>query len=452
MKKAGYRVSDHFFDFEYNADRTPPVMRQTAPAQATYTNGRDFASMTYSGSGDATAETFAVDLNLTPEGAADGTSNSSGCTASDFAGFVAGKIALMQRGTCPFADKAANAKAAGAAGAIVMNEGNNAGRAGVIQGTLGGPGNFGPTAGTTFAIGKDLANDIANGPTGSTVQLRIDRVAETRTTRNVIAETREGKDDNVLVVGAHLDSVPAGPGINDNGSGSAAILETAEVMAKKDFEPRNKIRFMWYSAEEFGLLGSEAYVEDLPQAERDRIFAMLNFDMVGSPNYVRFVYDGDNSAFPVGPNSAKGPEGSGELERIFHDYFGSQGLASDETPFSGRSDYGPFIAEGVDIPAGGLFTGAEGTKTAAQAAVYGGTAGEPYDHCYHLACDTFENVNLTGLHEMSDAIGHGVLTVSQRKLKKHPLVNPSEPVTGTGGTTPGGGGLHDDHDHEVEGS
>jgi len=355
----------------------------------------------------------------------------------------------MQRGTCPFGQKADLARDAGAIASIIFNDGGDAGRVGVINGTLGA-GTHGPALGTSLPVGQDLANGVQSGATGSRVTLRIDRVEEVRRTRNIIAETPGGDPNHVLVVGAHLDSVPRGGGIQDNGSGSGAILETAEVLAERGIEPRNKIRFMWFSAEEFGLLGSAAYVVDLPQSERDKVDAMLNFDMIGSPNYVRFVYDGDNSAFPVGPGAAAGPPGSGELERIFHDYFTSQGLASDETPFSGRSDYGPFIAAGVDIPAGGLFTGAEGVKTAAQAAVYGGTAGAPYDPCYHLRCDDFDNISIKGLDEMSDAVGHAVLTVAKRDLVKNPLVNPSSPVSGTGGTTPGGGGLHDDHDHDTE--
>ncbi len=213
------------------------------------------------------------------------------------------------------------------------------------------------------------------------------------TTRNVIAELPGRDNDNVILVGAHLDSVNAGPGINDNGSGSAAILETAIQMAK--VKPRNTVRFAWWSAEESNLIGSTRYVDSLSQAELDRIALNLNFDMVGSPNFVRFVYDGDNSAFPVGPGAALGPPGSGAIEALFHEYFASQGLASAETPFSGRSDYGPFIAKG--IPAGGLFTGAEGIKTAAQAATYGGTADIAYDPCYHAACDTYANPNPTVL-------------------------------------------------------
>ncbi|MCA1672532.1 MAG: M28 family metallopeptidase [Actinobacteria bacterium] len=233
-------------------------------------------------------------------------------------------------------------------------------------------------------------------------------VSEVRTTVNVIAETAGGRDDNVVVVGAHLDSVPEGPGINDNGSGSSTILEVAIQMAKVN--PRNTVRFIWFGAEELGLLGSEYYVSQLSAEEVGDIAVMLNFDMVGSPNFVRFVYDGDNSAFPVGPGSAAGPPGSGYVERLFTAYFASVGLASEPTEFSGRSDYGPFIEAG--IPAGGLFTGAEGIKTPQQAAIYGGTAGAPYDPCYHQGCDTLANVNTTVVEQMADAVAYASLTLA----------------------------------------
>jgi Zn-dependent M28 family amino/carboxypeptidase len=125
--------------------------------------------------------------------------------------------------------------------------------------------------------------------------------------------------------------------------------------------------------------------------------------MVGSPNFVRFVYDGDGS-----DTALAGPNGSGVVEDVFVDYFDSQDLATEPTEFSGRSDYGPFIA--VGIPAGGLFTGAEGIKTEEQVVIYGGTAGEQYDPCYHLACDTFTNISLEVLHQNADAIAHSTLT------------------------------------------
>ncbi|HET8823258.1 MAG TPA: M20/M25/M40 family metallo-hydrolase, partial [Thermoleophilaceae bacterium] len=227
---------------------------------------------------------------------------------------------------------------------------------------------------------------------------------------NVIADlparTKTAHPDQTVVVGAHLDSVAAGPGINDNGSGSAAILEIAEQL--QGVAVRNKIRFIWFSAEESGLLGSEAYVASLPARERDKIAAMLNFDMIGSPNFVRFVYDGDLSDSEP-PEGGTAPEGSAQIEDLFLDYFASQGLATEPTAFDGRSDYGPFIDAG--IPAGGLFTGAEGIKTAEEAEIYGGEAGDPYDPCYHLGCDDLGNLDNTGLDQMSDAAAHATISL-----------------------------------------
>jgi Zn-dependent M28 family amino/carboxypeptidase len=150
-------------------------------------------------------------------------------------------------------------------------------------------------------------------------------------------------------------------GTNDNGSGTSTILETALQMAELDVQPQNQVRFAFWGAEEDGLIGSQYYVDHLPKHDLKSIMLNLNFDMVGSPNFVRFVYDGDGSAF-----GTDGPSGSGAIEDVFVDYFTSQGLATDPTEFDGRSDYDAFINAG--IPAGGLFTGAEGIKTAAQAA------------------------------------------------------------------------------------
>jgi Zn-dependent M28 family amino/carboxypeptidase len=443
LEAAGYTVTRQTFTYNFNSDRTPPVLRQVSPNARTYVDGADFASMTSSGNADVTAPVTAVDLVVPSPGEANG--NTSGCEAGDFAGFPAGTIALMQRGTCPFGQKADNAKAAGAAAAIVFNEGQT-GRTAMLTATLGEQLRTIAVVGTSFAVGDELRNGVLNGPTGVTAQVRVDRVNEDRETDNVIAETPGGDPDNVVVVGAHLDSVTRGPGINDNASGSAGILEIAEQLQAREITPRNKIRFAWWSAEESGLIGSNRYVASLSAAELAKIKLNLNFDMIGSPNFARFVYDGDNSAFPVGPGSAAGPQGSGEIERVFHDYFGDQGLPSSETAFSGRSDYGPFIAKG--IPAGGLFTGAEGVKTAQEQQLYGGTAGVAYDVCYHLACDTFDNNSNVGLDTMTDAAAHATLYFGKRDFAKSPLVNPAGPVSGA--SVGRDGGLHaDDHEHDV---
>ncbi len=394
LEAAGYDATLQPFPFAFYRQLAPSTFERVSPNPTTYTEGAgaDYTPMTYSGSGNVTASVSTV--------------AALGCESANFAGFPAGNIALISRGACTFGIKAANAQTAGASAVVIYNN-----AAGPLNGTLGAPNYTIPVLGTTQAIGVENAALV---PGGLTFHVMTSTDSETRTTWNVIAETASGDPNRVVVVGAHLDSVLPGPGINDNGSGSATILEIAEVFAAQNRVARNKLRFMWYGAEEFNLLGSAFYVNGLSVAERDKIMAMINFDMVGSPNYVRFVYDGDNSAFPVGPGAAEGPPGSAYLETLFVDYFNAVGLASDPTPFSGRSDYGPFIAVGV--PAGGLFTGAEGIKTAAQAATYGGTAGTAYDPCYHQACDTYANNSNTGLDQMSDAAAHVALTLSRVKV------------------------------------
>lgn len=401
LPAGAYSVTRQVFEFPFFEELSDASLVQVTPVATEYTLGSDFLSMEYSGSapGGVTGPLVEVDLALPPVGP-DNTSTS-GCDTADFAGFPAGGIALVQRGTCSFGVKAVNAEAAGAAGVIIFNEGQP-GRTDLLNGTLGGPIVDIPVVGATFALGNALA--AATDPV--TVSLRTETVSENRVTENVLAETRTGRAGRVVVVGAHLDSVPEGPGINDNGSGSAAILEIARQLANTPV--RNKVRFAWWGAEESGLLGAEYYVGQLSPRELGRISANLNFDMLGSPNYVRFVYDGDGSATPDA-----GPDGSGLIEQIFLQYFGFLGLATEPTAFDGRSDYGPFIDAG--IPAGGLFSGAEEIKTVEQAQVYGGTAGIAYDPCYHQACDDIRNVNRRGLDELSDAAAHAVLTLAQRR-------------------------------------
>jgi Zn-dependent M28 family amino/carboxypeptidase len=234
-------------------------------------------------------------------------------------------------------------------------------------------------------VGQEIYQLTQGGP----VEARLAVFAEVqrKTTENVIADTRAGRTDRVVVVGAHLDSVLEGPGINDNGSGSSVILEIALQMSELGIEPTNQVRFAFWGAEESGLIGSTHYVNSLSKRQQKDIALYLNFDMVASPNYVRFVYDGDGSGFGI-----KGPTGSGRIEDIFTEFFQSERLASEPTAFDGRSDYQAFINAG--IPAGGLFTGAEGVKSATQAATYGGVAGAAYDPCYHQACDSLTPVTM----------------------------------------------------------
>ena len=377
MEAAGYDVTVQEFQFQTFISLSPSVLEQVSPPPAGPIVNN---IMSYSGSGDNTAPVSTLPVIT-------------GCDAGDFVGFPVGDIALISRGACTFALKATNAYNAGASGVVIYNN---------IPGTLNG------SLSSTFALDisvtavtMDVGQQLA-ATSGLVMRLKTDTFRGTATTSNVIAESTWGNDDNVVMVGAHLDSVNAGPGIQDNGSGSAAILEVAEQMAK--VRPRNTVRFAWWGAEESGLVGSTYYVNNLTPEELEDISLYLNFDMIGSPNYVFFIYDGDDSDM-VG--AGPGPAGSAQIERVFERYYNGIGQPFKGTDFSGRSDYGPFIA--VGIPSGGLFTGAEGIKTAAEAAVWGGTAGDQYDPCYHLACDTYDNISLQALDVNADAVAYATL-------------------------------------------
>ncbi|WP_433250684.1 M28 family metallopeptidase [Streptosporangium sp. CA-135522] len=394
LRRAGYRVSTTDVEYPVNWEEfSPSVLEQVTPEAKAYANPADFVTVVSSSAGDVTAQIQVVDAVIpTPPNP---NTSTAGCEAADFAGFVPGRIALIQRGTCPFVDKATNAKAAGAAGVIFFNEGQP-GRTDPFQFDIR-EWRFGfPVVFASTAVGLDLADTP-----GTTVHLKVDAKTTVGKTRNLIADSPWGDRDEVVMAGAHLDSVTEGPGINDNGSGSAAILETALKLAH--LPTRHKVRFAFWGAEELGLLGSDQYVAGLSQAERDRIRLYLNFDMIASPNDVTFLYDGDDSD---AEGSGAGPAGSAEIEKLLERFYGKRGLGFRGTDFDGRSDYGAFIAAG--IPAGGIFTGAEGIKTAEEAAAFGGTAGAPYDPCYHAACDTITNINDAALDRNSRAIGYAV--------------------------------------------
>ncbi|MCX5293688.1 MULTISPECIES: M28 family metallopeptidase [unclassified Streptomyces] len=215
-----------------------------------------------------------------------------------------------------------------------------------------------------------------------------------RTGYNLIADWPGGDTDQVVMAGSHLDSVTAGPGINDNGSGSAGILETALAVSRAGYKPAKHLRFAWWGAEELGMVGSRYYVNSLSTANRSKISDYLNFDMIGSPNPGYFVYDDDPA-----------------IEKTFKDYFTGLGIATEpETEGDGRSDHAPFKDAGVAV--GGLFSGADYIKTAAQAAKWGGTSGRAFDRCYHASCDTASNIDSTALDHNSDAIAHALWELS----------------------------------------
>jgi Zn-dependent M28 family amino/carboxypeptidase len=378
LRAAGYATRTDRFEVPVSAERRPPVL-QILTAPLPLRAGFDYRLLAFSAGGDVRARVAGVDLEP-PGGAA-----TSGCEPGDFAGFRAGDAALLKRGGCPFRVKAERAQQAGAAAVLIFDDPRPAGVE-AFEGTLGGPGVRVPV----LALRNQVGTRLAGGR--NRVRVAAATVSEARATASLLAE-RPGTDgDRVVMLGAHLDSVSGGPGINDNGSGTAAVLEIARALARRS--PRATVRFAWWGGEELGLLGSRHYVAQRTRAELDRIAVYLNLDMIGSPNFARLVYAG-------------GPPGSRAVEQTLNDHFRSVGLASGPVDLSGRSDHGPFAARGV--PVGGLFSGAEEIKGAGEP---GGGAGpgRPYDACYHRACDRLDNVNPTALEQLGDAAAHAVAT------------------------------------------
>ncbi|KAJ3134389.1 hypothetical protein HK100_003598 [Physocladia obscura] len=340
--------------------------------------GRDFIPFGKSGAGSAsgTLQTISV-----------------GCSASDFTHFKHGNIALVPREPavggnpepCIYRQKIANAVKAGASAVLLYS---NLPSESPVAGGFPVDTKKRPTYGLTQTLALSLLQKLALG-----VEVYVSLTSNVAyvdvVTFNVLAETKAGDENNVILAGSHLDSVPAGPGINDDSSGSSATLEVALSLYRTGLSRSvvNKVRFAFWSAEELGLIGSNHYVDDLAEnnpSELKKIALNLNNDMIASPNGARFIYDGRNAVDP----KLRGP--SGVIQSVFQAYFDAKKLPHEPTEFDGRSDYGGFLKYG--IPAGGLFTGAEQIKSIEQAQIYGGTAGVAFDPCYHLACDTLDHV------------------------------------------------------------
>lgn len=404
LAAAGLDVRRERFSFEEFVHYTPPRLAQTAPQAVEYTLGDEFRAAIFSGSGDVAGPVIPIDLSLGP-----GNASTSGCEPADFAAFFPHSIALLQRGGCPHQQKIANAVAAGAAAVVYFNQGDIPERLGLFNARLD-PGTTLPVLVVSYALGEALA-----GEAGLQLRLAVDADVVRRETVNVLGDTAPTASGRVLVLGAHLDSVPAGPGVNDNGSGVAALLAIAGALPRCAL--RHQVRFAFWGAEELGLLGSIHHVESLSEPERAAIALYLNLDMIASPNPVRFIYDGDGSAW-----KRAGPPGSDAIEAAFTEHFAELGVPTRETAFDGRSDYWAFINR--DIPAGGLFTGAEARKSAHEAVLFGGEADVAYDPCYHAACDDRDNYSPDALLENTRATAH----VLERFATREPPLPPTDPA------------------------
>ncbi len=388
LRNAGYKVRLEEFTFPFFDERSPPLLVAGPTHPNPYTPPSDaLQTLRNSGSGEVTARLQGIDLNLSEDRLLPSTS---GCEREDFADFVPGRVALIRRGTCPFQLKVEYAQAAGAAGVIIMNQGIEE-QTGAFAGYLSTPATI-PVLGVAMEVGLRLAA-AAHEANGSEVHLKIEVETGTRSTHNVIAE-RDTMSGSFVVVGAHLDSVSEGPGMNDNASGSAAVLESALRLAG---EPAagTPIRFAFWAAEERGLLGSRHHLSTILEEERRRIGLYINLDMVGSPNFGRFIqHTSENS--------------SGLVARIVASLnysFAQHSLPVEERTRRSRgfgSDDASFTSKG--IPTMSLFTGAGAVKNEAQAQQFGGSAGQPFDSCYHKACDTVANINEQVLKQVTDAL------------------------------------------------
>jgi Zn-dependent M28 family amino/carboxypeptidase len=330
------------------------------------------------------------------------TGDSPGCKASDFDGLgVHGAVVLVDRGVCPFAQKE---DAAAQRGAVAMIVADNVDEQ-QMGGTLGANTDVKiPVIGVTKSIGVQLR--VQPGLT----TIKLNASSQSFKARNVIAQTKTGSPTDVVMAGAHLDSVPEGPGINDDGSGVAAVLETAVQLGNSP-KVHNAVRLGFWGAEELGLIGSRNYVESLNLDALKDIALYLNFDMLASPNPGYFTYDGDQSLPADARGQAVVPEGSAGIERTLVGYLKSAGKTAQDTSFDGRSDYDGFTLAG--IPAGGLFSGAEGKKSDEQAKLWGGTANEPFDPNYHQKTDTLDHIDRTSLGINGGGVAYAVALYAQ---------------------------------------
>ena len=352
LRAAGLRVRTQRVRFPFTEERAPPrVTRVDGPDQRLRA-GRDVLTLQFSGPADVEARLRAIQVRP-------GRTTASGCRPGSFGALRRGEIALLQRGVCTLRRKALNAQRAGAAAVLILNDGVLGTQP--FPGTLGGPGVRVAVLGLSTQAGASLAH--ARRPR---VRLRVRAVSETRTTRNVIAELGDATPRRVVMAGAHLDSVPQGPGINDNGSGTAAVLDSAEALARVRLGEGVALRFGFWGAEELGLFGSRRYVGGLDRAQRRAHAAYLNLDMVGTPDGTRGVYVGADAP-------------GRRIERLLRRALG--GRIRPER-LGGSSDHAPFRRAG--IPVGGLFTG--------------------LDRCYHHRCDTLRNVDAGLAGEMARAL------------------------------------------------
>jgi Zn-dependent M28 family amino/carboxypeptidase len=370
---AGYEIATETVDMPAFEQASPTVLELVEPTTRTWTDDVDLRAMIFSGSGDVTGRVIAAE---------------GGCEAGDLAGFPEGDVALLEPGPCLRRDQVVNAQEAGASAVVFPYEATAEGRP--LRPTLLHPDGIEiPALCVTPEVGETLASEGGEPPT---VHIAVEATSTRIQPESVIAQTAGGDPGRVVMLGAHLDSVMDGPGINDNGSGVAMLLEIARWNASR--ETGDAVRFAFWAGEEEGLYGSRAYVAGLTPGDLEAIEAYLELDMLASPNFIRYVIADAPAVSEIAEENAR-------IQDLFTAYFEELGQEVEPIETYGGADHGPFAQAGV--PVGGLFAGSADPKTPEQAEIHGGEVGELMDPCYHQACDTVENVSDLALEQFVGA-------------------------------------------------
>ncbi|MBY0097139.1 M28 family peptidase [Mesobacillus maritimus] len=355
------------------------VIRNNATGSVTI-GGQQINAYVFSGSysGEVTAEVVDVGLAL----------------AGQVPDSVKGKIALIQRGDNPFVEKVQNVIDKGAVGVILYNNSGTSNNVGVAD-----PGQNIPAVTLTRAQGQALVEQLEGGPVQATVKVTGSGYTE-KTSYNVIAKMKPHKNKDtgqVVLVGAHHDSVPGGPGANDDASGVSAVLELARVIAKMPTD--TELRFVTFGAEEKGLLGSYHYAGSLSEAEADRIVAHFQMDMIGARDA-----GGDH---PAGGLIMYTIDGKKNLVTDLASAAGARTAADYPIPYGqlGRSDHQPFHELGIP------------------AALFIHSPLEPW---YHSPEDTLDKIDKNKLQEAAEIVGASVYQIARPDTPalKHARVAP----------------------------
>jgi hypothetical protein len=400
----------HFVAPSFRENQTPYFER--VDIGVAYREGPDFVGLRYGGNGY-----YDIHSNVSVV-------KNYGCNVADFEGVKAGDVALILVGSCTYVDKVRLAESLNTSAVILYNpiETPSIPSSRVLDSGWS-EGNFlakRPVIGVTYSLAISLAH--YSGP----IRLTTNTTIYTPITKNIWCDT-EGNEENTIIIGAHLDSVAAGPGINDNGSGSSAILEILKQISAAGFKPVNRIRFAWWGAEEEGLLGSKNYMKTLSPEEHSKVAAGINLDMVGSVNYIPMVGILRSTVYPTAIN------GSNYITSLFENYLTGIEQPYDYMNLTASSDHWSFIEYGV--PAGRITSGAGVIKIEKWRTLAGGMANCPTDPCYHEWCDTTENVSEYAINEFSKAAAKILFQLSSDPNLKTTLSTYTKPLSWNSQTT-----------------